>query len=151
MDAHTGAVELFAKLGQVWARQDFAALRGLWKRDLAAPVYLAEEYDVVATSWTEWDDYFTQNRSSIQSIQSQYKVEKVVPRATGEALVVFSLNWAARMAPDGRKTGGFNRGVALIAPEGEGWAFTLYVESPLAAIVYLRKLYGHYGESLLKD
>ena len=55
--------------------------------------------------------------------------------------VVYAMHWDARVRGAATPLGGDNRVCATLRRTSAGWRFIQYVESPLAPIVYMKRLY----------
>ena len=132
---------VLADLELAWRTLDFVALRSLWD-DSREPVYFAEEAPEPLLDWAALAAYWDLTRSSIEAmgmrITSVHGVRELAPDLVS---VVYSMHWDARVRGAATPVGGDNRVCATFRRTGEGWRFVQYVESPLAPIVYMKRLY----------
>ena len=132
---------VLADLELAWRTLDFVALRSLWD-DSREPVYFAEEAPEPLLDWAALAAYWDLTRSSIEAmgmrITSVHGVRELAPDLVS---VVYSMHWDARVRGAATPVGGDNRVCATLRRTSEGWRFVQYVESPLAPIVYMKRLY----------
>ena len=130
-----GAVE------SAWRHLDFVSLRALWDQS-REPVYFAEEAPEPLLDWAALQAYWDLTRASIETmgmrITSVYGVRDLAPDLVS---VVYSMHWDARVRGAATPLGGDNRVCATLRRTSAGWRFVQYVESPLAPIVYIKRLY----------
>ena len=131
---------ILAQLQHCWGSLNFSGIRRLWDQG-RSPIYLAEEAEEPHTSWAELDAYWQSTTESIERLQM--RIEALQLRALSPDLIsaVYKMHWDGVVRGMPRPVGGDNRVVATLRRTAGGWRFAQYVEAPLAAIVYLRKLY----------
>ena len=132
---------VLADLERAWRTLDFAALRGLWD-DSCEPVYFAEEAPEPLLDWAALQSYWDVTRASIESmgmrITAVHGARELAPTLVS---VVYAMHWDARVRGAATPVGGDNRVCATLRRTPTGWRFVQYVESPLAPIVYMKRLY----------
>ena len=138
---------LFDAVSAAFTANDFETLMALWDRD-AEPFYIAEEHEPPVSSWAALQGYFDATAKINMGYTGTYRVVAAKPLGSDHAIAHFTLDWRILVAGQPEAYGGFNRGQAVFVRKAEGWRFTGYVEAPLAAITYLRKLYVRLGKDL---
>lgn len=140
-DDHASIRRVLADLELAWRTLDFVALRSLWDES-REPVYFAEEAPEPLLDWAALQAYWDLTRASIEAmgmrISSVHGVRELAPDLVS---VVYSMHWDARVRGAATPLGGDNRVCATLHRTSEGWRFVQYVESPLAPIVYMKRLY----------
>ncbi|MEY3137851.1 MAG: hypothetical protein RL580_1583 [Pseudomonadota bacterium] len=140
-DDHASIRRVLADLELAWRTLDFVALRSLWDES-REPVYFAEEAPEPLLDWAALQAYWDLTRASIEAmgmrITSVHGVRELAPDLVS---VVYSMHWDARVRGAATPLGGDNRVCATLHRTSEGWRFVQYVESPLAPIVYMKRLY----------
>ena len=140
-DDHASIRRVLADLELAWRMLDFVALRSLWDES-REPVYFAEEAPEPLLDWAALQAYWDLTRASIEAmgmrITSVHGVRELAPDLVS---VVYSMHWDARVRGAATPLGGDNRVCATLHRTSEGWRFVQYVESPLAPIVYMKRLY----------
>ena len=132
---------LLDDLEQCWRTLDFERLRRLWDstRD---PVYQAEEAASPCLDWPALHRYWETTGRAIERmgmrITSDVTLHELAP---GLVTAVYGMHWDALIRGDQKPVGGDNRVFASFRLTDAGWRFAQYVESPLAPIMYLKKLY----------
>lgn len=140
-DDHASIRRVLADLELAWRTLDFVTLRSLWDES-REPVYFAEEAPEPLLDWAALQAYWNLTRASIEAmgmrITSVHGVRELAPDLVS---VVYSMHWDARVRGAATPLGGDNRVCATLRRTSEGWRFVQYVESPLAPIVYMKRLY----------
>ncbi|NDE00394.1 MAG: hypothetical protein EBZ91_01255 [Gammaproteobacteria bacterium] len=133
--------QVLAELENAWRELDFAALRGLWD-ETRPPVYFAEEAPEPLLEWSALQNYWDLTRASIEAmgmrITAVHGLRQLAPDIVS---VVYAMHWDARVRGAPTPLGGDNRVCATLRRTNTGWRFIQYVESPLAPIVYMKRLY----------
>lgn len=135
-EAITAAVRT---LEQCWATLDFRGIRALWD-DSQPPLYLAEEAARPWFSWDELEKYWAdttrlakRNRVTVREL----RLHDLGPQLKSAC---YEMHWDIEL-PDGKCIGGDNRVCVTFRKIHGGWKIVQYIESPLAPILYMRKLY----------
>jgi hypothetical protein len=133
--------EILGRLEQGWQTLDFALIRSLW--DTArAPVYQAEEAPGPCLDWPALDRYWSSTSRLIRRMGMRITSEpRFVEIAPGLVTAFYEMHWDCEIATETHAVGGDNRVYATFRRTLEGWRFAQYVESPLAPIMYVRRLY----------
>jgi len=132
---------LLADLESAWRTLDFVALRALWD-ETREPVYFAEEAPEPLLDWSALQSYWDLTRASIEAMGMRITaVLGTRELAPGFVSVVYTMHWDARRRGSTTPLGGDNRVCATLHRTSTGWRFVQYVESPLAPIVYMKRLY----------
>lgn len=140
--AHRAASDLDALMrdyAAAWAENDAARLKTFWDES-RAPVYLAEEIDAAFTDWAAVEAYWRDNEGRHLDVRLTFSQSRYVDVADGLVMGVHQMDWFIAFT-DKPAMGGDNRVAALYRETGEGWRLAAWIEAPLAAITYIRKLY----------
>lgn len=124
-----------------WNAGAYDNLANHWDTADPNPIYLAEESDVIMTNWEEVNAYWTASQKWIEWIivdYSNFKVKRVDPT---NAMVAFDLRFDLKLNDRPRPIGGDNRAVVSFRYVNGKWKIHSWVEAPLSAITYVRKLY----------
>ncbi len=136
--------EILALLGALergWRSLDFALIRSLWDQS-RPPIYQAEEAPGPSLDWRSLQSYWDGTGRGIERmgmrITSEVSLHELAP---GLVTACYQMHWDAQIRNEARPVGGDNRVFATFRRTPEGWRFAQYVESPLAPIIYMRRLY----------
>ncbi|MBU3671623.1 MAG: hypothetical protein FGM43_03665 [Sinobacteraceae bacterium] len=133
--------QVLTDLESAWRNLNFVALRALWD-ETREPVYFAEEAAEPMLDWSALQNYWDLTRASIEAMGMRIiEVQGVRELAPGIVSVVYTMHWDARVRGSTAPLGGDNRVCATLRRTSTGWRFIQYVESPLAPIVYMKRLY----------
>jgi hypothetical protein len=140
-DTREAILSLLARLEQAWQQLDFAAIRRLWDTS-QPPIYQAEEALAPSLDWEHLQAYWDLTGRAIERMGMRI-TSPVTLHALGPDLVtaVYEMHWDALLRSESHAVGGDNRVYATFRRTRDGWRFAQYVESPLAPIVYMRRLY----------
>lgn len=112
-----------------------------WDETDPNPLYLAEESDVVMTSWPQIEKYWAGTKAWNEWIVVDYYNYHVKSVDDDHAMVTFDLRFDVKLNDRPNPIGGDNRGVVSLRKIDGEWKIYAWVEAPLAAITYMRKLY----------
>ena len=132
--------QLFERWMACFAANDFAALKQLWLTGDETPFYVAEEHDVVMGSWEELHAYWAATEAINTDFQGGIEVIRVKEITPDDVICQFRLWWKMGLKGWPEAPGGTNRGMAVLKRVDGAWKFHSYMEAPMAAITYLRKL-----------
>lgn len=137
-------VEILAVMNAVKA--DWNALRyddfaRHWDKTDSQPIYLAEESDIVMTTWPQIEKYWAGTEAWNEWIVVDYYNYHVKSVDETHAMVTFDLRFDVKLNDRPKPIGGDNRGVVSLRKIDGEWKIYSWVEAPLAAITYMRKLY----------
>lgn len=124
-----------------WNAGNYDKLKSHWDISDTAPIYIAEESDVVMTSWPQIEDYWIGTDKWNEWIVIDYYNYHVKRVDASNAIVTFDLRFDVKLNDRPNAIGGDNRGVVSLRKVDETWKIYSWVEAPLAAITYMRKLY----------
>lgn len=136
--------EILAVLGAVkddWNAARYDDLARHWDKTDSQPLYLAEESDVVMTSWPQIEKYWAGTKAWNEWIVVDYYDYHIKSIDEGHAAAVFQLRFDVKLNDRPKPIGGDNRAVVSLRKVGGEWKIYSWVEAPLAAITYMRKLY----------
>ncbi|MEQ8404271.1 MAG: hypothetical protein RKE49_04175 [Oceanicaulis sp.] len=130
---------VFAKYAEAWKTSAPEALKPFWD-ETAEPLYLAEEIEETLADWTALERYWAMNAGQHADVALKFSDGVVRDLADGLVIAAYRMEW--RIAFTGKPAmAGDNRVAAVLRRTGAGWRFTAWIEAPLAAITYMRKLY----------
>jgi hypothetical protein len=133
--------QVLNELESAWRNLDFVALRALWD-ETRQPVYFAEEAPEPILEWSALQGYWDLTRASIEAMGMRITDLQGVRNLSPDIVsVVYAMHWDARVRGAATPLGGDNRVCATLRRTSAGWRFIQYVESPLAPIVYMKRLY----------
>ena len=122
-----------------WAANDPAALKACWDAD-AAPLYLAEEVDETLADWAAVERYWSMNEGLHADVALSFSDPAFTELAQGVVMAAWRMDWAIAFT-EKPAMAGWNRVAAVYREIDAGWRLTAWIEAPLAAITYIRKLY----------
>lgn len=127
-----------------WSRADYDGVMALWDKDEPNPIYVAEEADP-AVGWDAIRKYFDRNRHVLGTIGIRTWNLQTRQPAPDLAIAFYEMQWNAKLtaAAGGQVLGGFNRVSGILRRKPQGWRMFHYVEAPLAAPVYVRRIAGY--------
>lgn len=124
-----------------WNNGNYDGLKSHWDMNDESPIYIAEESDKVMTSWTEIEDYWAGTDKWNEWIVIDYYNYHVKRVDELNAMITFDLRFDVKLNDRPKPIGGDNRGVVSFRKVDGQWKMYSWVEAPLAAITYMRKLY----------
>lgn len=138
---HDDIVAVMAAVELDWNNANYDGLKSHWDLADDKPIYLAEESDIVMTSWAEIEDYWKGTDEWNEWIVIEYSDHTVKRIDENNAMVTFDLRFDVKLNDRPNPIGGDNRGVVSLRKVEGVWKIHAWVEAPLAAITYMRKLY----------
>lgn len=124
-----------------WNDGNYNGLKSHWDTNDESPIYIAEESDLVMTSWPEIEKYWSGTDAWNEWIVIDYYNYHVKRVDDANAMVTFDLRFDVKLNDRPNPIGGDNRGVVSLRNIDGQWKVYSWVEAPLAAITYMRKLY----------
>lgn len=112
-----------------------------WDETDPNPIYLAEESDIIMTSWPQIKKYWAGTKAWNEWIVVDYFNYHVKSVDETHAMVSFELRFDVKLNDRAKPIGGDNRAVVSLRKIDGEWKIYAWVEAPLAAITYMRKLY----------
>ncbi len=112
-----------------------------WDETDIQPIYLAEESDVMMTTWPEIKKYWAGTKAWNEWIIVDYFNYSVKSVDETNTMVMFELRFDVKLNDRPKPIGGDNRAVVSLRKIDGDWKIHSWVEAPLAAITYMRKLY----------
>lgn len=137
----TELVEVMNAVKSDWNSGNYDGLKSHWDMNDTAPIYIAEESDVVMTSWSQIEDYWDGTDKWNEWIVIDYYNYHVKRVDASNAIITFDLRFDVKLNDRPNAIGGDNRGVVSLRKIDGTWKIYSWVEAPLAAITYMRKLY----------
>ena len=124
-----------------WNAGNYDGLKLHWDQNDQAPLYIAEESDVVMTNWEDIEKYWSGTDAWNEWIVIDYYNYHVKRVDATNAIITFDLRFDVKLNDRPKPIGGDNRGVVSLRKVDGIWKIHSWVEAPLAAITYVRKLY----------
>lgn len=124
-----------------WNANNYDNLKSHWDQADSSPIYLAEEADQIMTSWSEVESYWNASEQWIDWIHVEYSNHHVKRVDDSNAIVAFDLRFDLKLNDRPRRIGGDNRAVVSLRMADGNWKIHSWVEAPLSAMSYVRKLY----------
>lgn len=134
-------VEVMDAVKADWNNGNYDGLKSHWDMNDESPIYIAEESDKVMTSWTDIEDYWAGTDKWNEWIVIDYYNYHVKRIDERNAMITFDLRFDVKLNDRPKPIGGDNRGVVSFRKVDGQWKMYSWVEAPLAAITYMRKLY----------
>ena len=140
----TEIADFLTRYRDCWARGDYDGVMALWDTNEANPIYVAEEADA-CIGCDAMRKYFDGNRKVLARTAIRTWGLQTRQPAAGLAIAFYEMQWNAKLAASagGQIMGGFNRVSGMLRRKPEGWRMFHYVEAPLAAPVYVRRMAGY--------
>lgn len=124
-----------------WNAGNYDALDRHWDQSDPAPLYIAEESDVLMTNWAAIQKYWSGTEAWNEWIVIDYYNYHVKSVDASNAIITFDLRFDVKLNDRPKPIGGDNRGVVSLRKIDGEWKIYAWIEAPLAAITYMRKLY----------
>ena len=130
---------LLAAYATAWNAGRPSDLARYWDRDLAEPIYVAEEEDVLV-GWPAIEAYWAALDGVDMS--AEFGTAWLTPLHEGVVAAVYPMRWRLALAGHSfwtRPIAGHVRASAVLARRPVGWKFVHYVEAPLAAALQVKQ------------
>jgi len=124
-----------------WNSSNYGALKSYWDETDPMPLYLAEESDLIMTTWTDVETYWSASQQWIEWIQVEYSNYQIKQIDPSNAMAAFDLRFDLQLTDRPRPIGGDNRAVVSLRKIEDDWKIHAWVEAPLSTATYVRKLY----------
>ena len=134
-------IAILSSVADDWNSNNYAGLARHWDQSDDHPIYLAEESDAVMTSWPEVEAYWSASEQWIEWIHVEYANYNVKRVDETNAMITFDLRFDLKLTDRPRPIGGDNRAVVSLRLVDGVWKIHSWVEAPLSAMTYMRKLY----------
>ena len=121
--------------------RDYEDLPSFWDRSDPAPFYIAEEILEVMTDWATIEAYWQGTKATSGWIDVEYDLIAQKCLGSSDMLILFDLRWDMSVDGFDNPIGGSNRVLAGLRLIDGQWKFHTWVEAPLAALIYMQKLY----------
>ncbi len=122
-----------------WTANDPAALKACWD-PACKPLYLAEEIEETLEGWGAIERYWAMNEGLHADVALSFSHPAFTDLADGLVLGAWRMDWSIAFT-DRPAMAGWNRVAAVYRQFPDSWRFAAWIEAPLAAITYVRKLY----------
>ena len=137
----TEIISIMSHVASDWNANNYDGLKAHWDQTDPAPIYLAEEADQIMTSWPQVENYWSASEKWIDWIHVEYSNYDVKRVDELNAMVTFDLRFDLKLNDRPRRIGGDNRAVVSLRRVDGDWKIHAWVEAPLSAMSYVRKLY----------
>lgn len=139
--SNMAVAEILEDLERVKEARDYEDLPSFWDEADPAPFYIAEEISDVMTDWPTIKAYWQGTKATSGWIDVEYDLITHKCLGPTDMLVLFDLRWDMSVEGFDNPIGGSNRVIAGLRPVDGVWKFHTWVEAPLAALIYMQKLY----------
>jgi len=119
----------------------FSELKPFWDLSDDNPIYIAEEEDSIMTSWSEVEAYWKVTEDWNTQSNFVYSKRHIKRVDDNYAIATFEMHYDLKLNDRPNAIGGDNRAVVSFRKVAGEWKIYSWVEAPLAAITYVRKLY----------
>jgi|GEM_PF-1447101 len=133
--------QILEDLERAKENRDYEDLPSFWDQSDSAPFYIAEEISDVMTDWPTIKAYWQGTKATSGWIDVEYDLIAQKCLGPTDMLVLFDLRWDMSVEGFDNPIGGSNRVIAGLRPVDGNWKFHTWVEAPLAALIYMQKLY----------
>lgn len=126
---------------EVYNRQDYETLLGMWDQDHPNPIYMAEEIDPPLHGWNRIRAYFNPKpgftvldgiRNEYSDVRAQYLTDDLV-------LATYRLRFDIKVKRQPAMSS-WDRVVAVFRKKESGWKLIAYAEAPQAPLTMVRKM-----------
>ena len=132
---------VMGEVQRAWNEGQYNDLRAFWDAGDAHPIYLAEEAEDVMSNWPAIEAYWQATDKWNEWIEVQYSDFVMKRIGDTDAMLTFKLRFDVQLNDRPQPIGGSNRTNVFFRKVGEDWKIHTWIEAPLAAITYMRKLY----------
>lgn len=133
--------QILEDLERVKENRDYEDLPSFWDQSDLAPFYIAEEISEIMTDWPTIEAYWQGTKATSGWIDVEYDLIAQKCLGPADMLILFDLRWDMSVDGFDNPIGGSNRVIAGLRPIDGTWKFHTWVEAPLAALIYMQKLY----------
>lgn len=134
-------LEVIDRVSETVCNGSFVDLKSFWDISDENPIYIAEEVDKIMSSWPEVFDYWKVTDEWNTHSNFVY-LNKCVKRVDDNyAIATFEMHYDLKLNDRPNAIGGDNRVVVSLRKNVGEWKIYSWVEAPVAAITYVRKLY----------
>jgi ketosteroid isomerase-like protein len=121
--------------------QDYDTLLGLWDRDYAFPIYMAEEVDPPMHGWERIDKYFNPvpGFSVLDGIRNEYSEVRANYLAENLAIATYRLRFDIKVKRQ-KAMSSWDRVMAVFRRTDGGWRLLAYAEAPMAPLTMVRRM-----------
>lgn len=137
----TAIISIMSHVASDWNANNYGGLKAYWDQTDPSPIYLAEEADQIMTSWSQVENYWSASEKWIDWIHVEYSNYHVKRVDKSNAMVAFDLRFDLKLNDRPRRIGGDNRAVVSLRKVDGDWKIHSWVEAPMSAMSYVRKLY----------
>jgi len=138
--------EVLAQLGTAeaaWNQLDFDRIASLWEAEAPDLLYIAEEQDEPMFEWAAIQAYWAATQKLISEIRLTIGEPRFARLSDDLVRTYFRMAWRAEIRPAaGMKPIGMElKVVTLFRQRDSAWRLIQWVESPLAPLPFLRRIY----------
>ena len=130
---------LFAAYAEAWKTSAPEQLKPFWDSG-AQPLYLAEEIEATLGDWEAVERYWAGNAGAHADVALIFSNGVIRDLGHGLVIAAYHMDWRIAFR-DKPAMAGDNRVAAVLRNTDAGWKLAAWIEAPLAAITYMRKLY----------
>lgn len=129
-----------------WNRMDFAALGSLWDSSSPDLYYVAEEVDHALHGFAAIDAYWQRTAATVEFVRIRIEDRRV--RQLADDIVVATWGMHVEASMRGYEAQGFSpvgsdvKVTAILRRCDGDWRFIHYVEAPLGALPFVRRVYN---------
>ena len=134
-------ITILESVASDWNANNYGALKSYWDETDPMPLYLAEESDLIMTTWGDVERYWSASEQWIDWIHVEYSNYQIKRVDDTNAIAAFDLRFDLQLNDRPRPIGGDNRAVVSLRRVDGDWKVHAWVEAPLSAATYVRKLY----------
>jgi ketosteroid isomerase-like protein len=137
-----GEIEAFlARYAELYNRQDYPALLGMWDQESPNPIYMAEEIDPPMHGWNVVRAYFSPPPQFpvLEYIRNEYTNVKAHAVAPDVAVATYRLRFDIKLRGK-PAVSSWDRVMAVFKKRDGQWKITAYTEAPMAPLTMVRKM-----------
>lgn len=134
-------LQILEDVASDWNSGNYDDLKHHWDLEDQHPIYVAEESIEIITNWDAVEAYWTASENWIEWIVVEYSNYSIKRVDDTNAMVSFDLRFDLKLKDRARPIGGDNRAVVSFRLIDGSWKIHSWIEAPLSAITYIRRLY----------
>jgi ketosteroid isomerase-like protein len=126
---------------KVYNEQDYAALLGMWDRDFAGAIYMAEEVDPPMHGWARIEKYFNPvpGVQILEGIRNEYSDVRASYLAPDLAVATYHLRFDIKVRRQ-KPMSSWDRVMAVLRKVDGDWKLMAYTEAPMAPLTMVRRM-----------
>jgi ketosteroid isomerase-like protein len=138
----SGEIQAFLDdYAKAYNRQDYATLLGMWDRDFAGAIYMAEEVDPPMHGWSRIDKYFNPvpGVQILDGIYNEYSDVRASYLADDLAVATYHLRFDIKVRRQ-KAMSSWDRVMAVLRRRDGEWKLVAYAEAPMAPLTMVRRM-----------